>query len=110
MTDEFYRGWSGGYLAMSKPVQGLQLTSLEAANAICRSSLGAGYEMSRNGGKYIAGMNFTKYSGDTWPDWNSLRGSGWYLWSYEGGPFTNFTRFWVYVNDQPSNCWNSYYS
>lgn len=51
---DFYNGWSGAEIRMTKPVAGLELKSLEAANAIIREEFGEGWEMAEfhmgNGG------------------------------------------------------------
>ncbi|MCC6741637.1 MAG: hypothetical protein IT452_21545 [Planctomycetia bacterium] len=52
--NDFYNGWSGAEIRMTKPVPGLELKSLEAANAIIREEFGEGWEMAEfhmgNGG------------------------------------------------------------
>lgn len=51
---DFYLGWSGGEVRLTKPVAGQSLTSLEVANSIIKGELGEGWEMaehhSPNGG------------------------------------------------------------
>lgn len=42
---DFYNGWSGAEVRMTRPVAGLSLKSLEAANAIIREEFGDGWEM-----------------------------------------------------------------
>ncbi len=42
---DFYNGWSGGEIRLSKPVSGKLLTSLEATNALIREQFGEGWEI-----------------------------------------------------------------
>lgn len=83
ITSSFYSGWTGGYISMTRAHSGFQLWSPEAADSICANELGAGWEMAEfhdgNGG-----WNFQAF-----------------------GAATHIQRFWVMINDQPANCWNS---
>ena len=76
--------WTGGFLAITRGHLGTDLTSTAAADAICAGELGTGWEFAEfhdgNGG-----WNFQGYgSAAPAPD-----------------------RFWVEINNQPANCWNS---
>ncbi len=42
---DFYHGWTGYELRLSRPVAGTELTSLEAANAIIQAEFGQGWEL-----------------------------------------------------------------
>lgn len=42
---DFYHGWTGYELRLSRPVAGTELTSLEAANEIIRAEFGEGWEL-----------------------------------------------------------------
>lgn len=42
---DFYHGWTGYELRLSRPVAGSELTSLEAANALVQAEFGAEWEM-----------------------------------------------------------------
>jgi hypothetical protein len=88
---EFKEGWSFGTIRATQPVQGYQLKTLEAANQLCRQAYGeewriAEYHDGANGRAIgpISGHNF-------WARGNAPSG----------------TRFWVRVNDQSANPWNS---
>jgi hypothetical protein len=82
ITADFYNGWNGGNIGLTAPVQGSLLTSLAAANSICQSSFGTGWQMA---------------------EFHHSLG-GW-SWSSRGN-VNNASRFWVSINDQPANCWN----
>lgn len=43
--EDFYAGWSGGRVRLSKPVKGCDLTSLEAANKLIEAEHGQGWGM-----------------------------------------------------------------
>ena len=45
MPAEYYNGWTGGRIALTRPVRGDALTSLETADTICERQLGPGYRM-----------------------------------------------------------------
>ena len=82
ISTTFYSGWTGGNIAHTAPVQGTSLGSLANANLLCSAFLGAGWRMA----EFHDG------------------GGGWGFWAY--GNVNSATRFWTYINDQPSNCWN----
>lgn len=82
LETDFYNGWTGGTIATTAAVPGTALTSLQAADLLCVESFGPGWRMA----EFHDG------------------GGGW-TW-YAFGEVED-TRFWVYINDQPSNCWNS---
>jgi hypothetical protein len=74
--------WSGESVALSPSVPGLAMTSLEEANHICAKALGAGWKLAEF------------HDGGGW----GFVGQG----TVAGGG-----RFWVHINDQHGNCWNS---
>lgn len=82
--------WSGGYIGLSKPIQGFKIESLAIANAICEETFGEGYRMAEfhDGESGNAGWDFW---GEILPENN----------------FTLLDRFWVYINDQSANPWSN---
>lgn len=90
IVPDFYNGWARGNVALSAPVQGSQLTSPAAADAVCRASFGTGWRQAEfHDGRY--GTNLASIG-------------GWSFWAF-GNPAAG-TRFWVFINDQPANPWN----
>ncbi len=85
VQDGFYQGWTNGTLAATQPVMGAILESLAVASARCEAELGAGWRM--------AGFH----------DGNG----GWGLQGLKGRGFDRHTRYWVHINDQRGNCWDS---
>lgn len=81
----FYQGWTGGELAATKPVMGAILESEQAASARCQAELGADWRMA----EFHDG------------------GGGWGLQGQRGAGLEGFTRYWVRINDQQGNCWDS---
>jgi hypothetical protein len=73
--------WAAGNLATTLPVTGTLLTSLANANQMCATFFGSGWRMAE--------------FHDGW---------GWGLSAF--GNVRSDTRYWVYINDQPANCWN----
>lgn len=78
----FNPGWTGADLALTQPIVGCAMTSLQAANELCRSRLGEGWRMA----EFHDG------------------GGGWSFYGF-GGIETQ-QRFWVHIDDQPANCWD----
>lgn len=77
-----YQAWSGGTVALTEPVKGVAMASREGADALVAELLGPGWAMAE--------------FHDGW---------GWNFWAY--GEIPAGQRFWVYINDQPANPWNS---
>ncbi|MBL9038584.1 MAG: hypothetical protein JNG84_08740 [Archangium sp.] len=82
LESSFYSGWSGAQLAVTTPVSGRQLTSREAADALCAKAFGDGWRMAEH---------------------HDGRG-GWGLTGV--GEMPKDIRFWVAINDQPANPWS----
>jgi hypothetical protein len=106
MPVEYYHGWTGGHIGLTRPVRGDTLTGVEAAHALCEAEFGAGYRMAEHhDGKYVTDMGENKYYGDTWPPASQVSPGGWHWYAY--GNITGHTRFWVHINDQRlGNCWD----
>jgi len=85
LAQDFYKGWTRGQLAATRPVPGTLLTSEPAASARCEAELGAGWCMA----EFHDG------------------GGGWGLQGERGSGLRAGTRYWVHINDQRGNCWNS---
>ena len=85
VESSFYQGWTRGSLAATPPVMGALLESEASASARCARELGDGWRMA----EFHDG------------------GGGWGLQGRRGAGFGAWTRYWVHINDQPGNCWNS---
>ncbi len=81
----FYKGWTGGTLSATQPVMGAILSSQAVAHARCEAEFGTGWRMA---------------------EFHDARG-GWGVQGLRGQGYSPGTRYWVSVNDQPGNCWNS---
>lgn len=90
ITPNFHNGWAKGHLALTAPVSGTTLTSLGQGNVYCIHQLGAGWRMAEHH--------------DGWYGPGLTSQGGWSLIGYGNIPAN--TRFWVYINDQPANCWD----
>lgn len=88
---QYADGWAFGRVQVTNPVPGSALTSLETARQICASAFGDGWRMAEF---HDAGMGS-----------QAGRVSGWDFWAAGSLPIGQ--RFWVYINDQPANPWNS---
>ena len=101
---ESYSGWVNGNLAVTSPIRGERLTSRMVGNNICAKQLGTDWTMvEHHNGKYKIGMSNTTYVGKKWTR-PFLKG-GWGVYGF--GNVGNASRFWVAINDQNANCWNS---
>lgn len=81
-----YRGWTGGTIGATQPVMGAILASEAAGHQRCERELGAGWRMA---------------------EFHDAEG-GWGLQGARGpGLQGRSTRYWVHINDQKGNCWNS---
>ncbi|HRI66833.1 MAG TPA: hypothetical protein PK156_21450 [Polyangium sp.] len=96
---DFYDGWTSGTMALTpRLVLGTELTSPQAADAICENEVGPGFRMAEH-----------------------HDGNGGWGWRAKGiidppatPPMTHPrfdmpnqpNRFWVRINDQPGNCWD----
>ncbi|ADV68786.1 hypothetical protein [Deinococcus maricopensis] len=85
---DFYNGWAGGEVRVTPPITGRALTSLNVANQVCATEFGAGWRMAE----------FHDGQADGQP-------GGWRF--YANGTVPATTRFWVAINDQNANPWNS---
>lgn len=106
MEAAYYQGWSGGTVQLTPPICGYQLKSLEDANEFIQEHLGPDYVMADfHDGKYLSGMDEKKFHGDTWiSNSKAARQGGWGFWAF--GSIPEGRRFWVHINDQPSNPWD----
>jgi hypothetical protein len=78
----FHEGWAEGSVATTVPVKGSALSSRQAADDVCRSTMGGGWRMAE----------FHDGSGG---------------WGFTANGRVNAqSRFWVHINDQPGNCWD----
>ena len=80
-TVPFSSEWSSAVIATSRRVVGSTLTSAAMGDAICAQQFGSQWRMAE-----------------------FHDGEGWGFWAH--GYVRNDTRFWVYIDDQPANCWN----
>ena len=80
-TTGTYTQWAAGNIATTLPVLGTALASASNADAICENAFGTGWRMAE--------------FHDGW---------GWGFVAL--GHVRDDRRFWVYIDDQPANCWD----
>ena len=85
LEQTFYKGWVGGQLGATSPVAGTALGSEKTASSLCESQLGAGWRMA---------------------EVHDGRG-GWGLQGERAAGIKPGMRYWVHINDQRGNCWDS---
>ncbi len=93
LTPDFYDGWVEGNLQLTAPISGTLLNSLATANGYCSSSFGSGWVMAE--------------FHDGWYGTNLASQSGWHFWGNAIGLFPATQRFWVTIDDQVANPWNT---
>lgn len=77
-------GGAAGVLASTAPVAGFVIGSISEANARCERELGTGWRMAEH-----------------------HDGGGWSLSAKRSAQLDTRLRHWVYINNQPGNCWNN---
>ena len=106
MPKEFYCGWSGAYLKVSRPVRGCTIASKADADKRCQNEFGSCWQMASHGdGYYMPGMNLTVGAHCAW-NWSTALSGGWAFYGFGNIGATTQSRFWTYINNQPGNCWN----
>lgn len=85
LEQRFDKGWTRGQLGATQPIPGSELDSEQAASMLCEAELGAGWRMA---------------------EFHDGRG-GWGFAGERGAGIRSGTRYWVRVNDQHGNCWDS---
>jgi hypothetical protein len=81
-------GWAAGNVASTEAVAGFVIGSLALANARCQKELGPDWRMA------------------SFHDGIGGQG-GWGFVAKRGTRLDTRLRHWVYINDQPGNCWNN---
>ena len=103
MAKEFYYGWSGGNYLTTEPIVGSTIGSKANANKICSDRFGSEFiGMEHHLGRFVNGMNSGAYYYQSWP--SSTSSGGWNAYGY--GNVSKTDKFWAFIDDQPSNCWN----
>ncbi|UBV44352.1 hypothetical protein LAJ19_14385 (plasmid) [Deinococcus taeanensis] len=85
---DFYNGWAGGEVRATPPVNGTALTSRKAADTFCATEFGANWRMAEFHDGQVDGQK-----------------GGWRF--YASGQLNREARFWVAIDDQNANPWNS---
>lgn len=88
---DFHNGWARGAVQATPAIAGAALETVERADEICAETFGAGWR--------LAEFHDGRYG----PDFSAS--GGWSFWA--AGALPGGTRFWVGINDQPANPWNS---
>jgi hypothetical protein len=88
---QYAQSWAHGRVQATNPIPGTALTSAAVANQLCANAFGEGWRMAEF---HDGGMG--RQAG---------RISGWDFQALGNLPIGQ--RFWVHINDQPANPWNS---
>ncbi len=82
IVTDFYNGWAEGDVALTDPIPGCLLNSVNSATALCEATYGVGWRL----GEHHDG------------------GGGWSWWAY--GQLDDTTRYWAGIDDQTAHCWD----
>jgi hypothetical protein len=105
-NESYYGGWLGGEMAVTPAVEGRRLGSRSRADGICHEAFGEGWRLAEHhDGRYHAGMDSLREFGGEWNHRSGGRG-GWNF--YGEGSVPSSGRFWVAIDDQDGNCWDSW--
>lgn len=85
---DFYNGWAGGEVRLTPPVAGTALTSRAMADLLCATEFGQNWRMAEFHDGQADGQK-----------------GGWRF--YANGTLNAENRFWVAIDDQNANPWNS---
>lgn len=86
-----YNGWARGAVQATPAIPASVLTSQQQGDFICAETFGEGWRLAE--------------FHDGWYGSDFSMSGGWSYWA--AGQLTPGTRFWVAINDQPANAWNS---
>lgn len=86
-----YDGWANGVVQATVPIPGTRLLSVDAADSICKNTFGHEYQMAEFHDGNQHGL--------------ATENAGWSFWAR--GNLNLGERYWVRINDQPANPWNS---
>ena len=89
--ENYHEHWAGGQVRATVPVLGTTLNSEAVANQLCQDTFGIGYRMAE-----FHDSGYGTQIGEI---------SGWKFWAYGG--LDNNQRYWININDQAANPWNS---
>lgn len=81
---DFYNGWIGGHLGLTEAIAGSSIADLADADSRCEARFGPGYHMAEF---------HHSWGGWSWQAFGNIGVTGGFN-----------PRFWVYINDQPANC------
>jgi hypothetical protein len=88
LATNFYDGWASGQVKLTPPITGSALTSQRIADQVCAAEFGPQWRM--------AEFHDGQANGEP---------GGWRF--YANGNINTDSRFWVAINDQNANPWNS---
>lgn len=114
--DRYYHGWSGAYMAPTKPVRGCYIQSKWHGDWICSQELGVGWQMADfSDGRYEEVVQEEKAAEGGEKEnvvgvvpFEQLTGQGGFnfygLGDKEGK--LNYSRFWTSIGKTQANCWD----
>lgn len=113
ITFDMYNGWAQGEARLTPPIAATVLTSRAEADYICSETFGDGWRLAEfHDGYYPTSQDpwlpLEQLSGELLPELpggtNWVPG-GWSFWA--AGSLPAGQRFWVAIDDQPANPWDS---
>lgn len=100
----FYEGWTGGIIAVTDPVRGLDVTSYRVGDNLCKTAFGSAAKFAQfTDGYYLSNMNGANIKIEKTWDWATARSGEYNFWGYFN--HNHIGRSWVWTQTTPSgNC------
>ena len=102
--NSFYEGWTGGIIALTDPVRGLEIDSYITGTRMCQNAFGANAKMATfTDGYYMPYMNGPNIAIEKLWDWSKAQRGEYNFWGYFN--HHHIGKSWVWTQTTPSgNC------
>jgi hypothetical protein len=100
----FYEGWTGGILAVTDPIRGLEIDSYKSGDSLCKNAFGRKAKFAQfTDGWYMKNMNGPNLKIEKAWSWEKADSGEFNLWGYFNHDYTG--RAWVWTQTTPmGNC------
>lgn len=79
----FYEGWTGGIIAVTDPVRGIEVTSYATGDNLCKTAFGAKAKFAQfTDGWYMSNMNGPNLNIEKSWDWSKAKSGEYNFWGY----------------------------
>ena len=100
----FYEGWTGGIIAVTDPVRGLEVTSYAVGDNLCKTAFGSRAKFAQfTDGWYMSNMNGPNLRIEKTWDWGKAVAGEYNFWGYFNHNYVG--KSWVWTQTTPTgNC------